>query len=593
MNEEDDQHQDRDLAEHGAGIGLEELVGDAEREGADQRAPQIPDAAEHHHHEAVDDVALAEIGADIVDLRQRDAGDAGDARAEPEGEGVDAAGADAHRRRHRPVLRHRAHFQTEPRIAQDAEQRDEYREREADDPEPVIGDGDAAEIERAAHPRRIADFAVVRTERRAHRLLQDERQAPRRQQGLERPAVEKPDDEALDQDADDRGEHKRQRQRDGQRIVEQRRIVVADELLHHERDIGAEHHHFAVRHVDDAHHAEGDGKTDGGEEEHRAERNAVPGVLHRVPQHQAVLDRGDRARSRLGYGRRGTDGQAREQAERVLIAALADDVDGGEPVLFLGVVAEQLDRGAGLEHGALDARVLFLGEGGLERRQRGVVARLENGLRRLVAGLGIVRQQRERADRRVERAAQPVVDAHRFEIGRRGTGNRSAGGGIGQLAGLVLDVNRLAFGREHQLAVLQGANDGFGTRTTARGHRTDAIRGFAEIVGSEMRQRFLETGRADWSAPQCEAEDQYERSEKRSMKTHGMVPGLEWGRRPRLPSPMLRRRYVRDHSVAVRKPRRTPSLLCCSGRTCISPSRLRCPCRQADSATKPHPESSF
>ena len=33
-------------------IRLEELVGDAEREGADQRAPQIADAAEHHDQEA-------------------------------------------------------------------------------------------------------------------------------------------------------------------------------------------------------------------------------------------------------------------------------------------------------------------------------------------------------------------------------------------------------------------------------------------------------------------------------------------------------------------------------------------------------------
>ncbi len=31
-------------------------------------------------------------------------------------------------------------------------------------------------------------------------------------------------------------------------------------------------------------------------------------------------------------------------------------MNGGKQVLFLGVVAEQLDRGAGLEHGALDAR---------------------------------------------------------------------------------------------------------------------------------------------------------------------------------------------------------------------------------------------
>ena len=92
---------------------LEEFVGDAEREGADKRAPEIADAAEHHDHEAVDDVALAEIGADIVDLRQRHAGHAGDAGAEAEGQRVDAAGADAHRRGHAAVLRHRAHSQAE------------------------------------------------------------------------------------------------------------------------------------------------------------------------------------------------------------------------------------------------------------------------------------------------------------------------------------------------------------------------------------------------------------------------------------------------------------------------------------------------
>ena len=143
---------------------LKELVGDAEHERADQRAPQIADAAEHHDHEAVDDVALAEIGADIVDLRQRDAGDAGDAGAEPESKRVDARGADAHRR---PPWRGSASpraSQGQAGEAQHAEQRDEHRQREADDPQPVIGDGDAAEVEGAAHPGRIADLAVGRPE---------------------------------------------------------------------------------------------------------------------------------------------------------------------------------------------------------------------------------------------------------------------------------------------------------------------------------------------------------------------------------------------------------------------------------------------
>ncbi len=59
------------------------------RQRADQRAPEIADAAEHHDHEAVDDVALAQVGRDVVDLAQRHAGEAGNARAEAEGHGVD------------------------------------------------------------------------------------------------------------------------------------------------------------------------------------------------------------------------------------------------------------------------------------------------------------------------------------------------------------------------------------------------------------------------------------------------------------------------------------------------------------------------
>src|ERR1700728_1761503 len=117
LNEENDEHENGDLAKHRARIGLDELVGDTENEGADQRAPKIADAAEHNHHEAVDDVALTEIGADIVDLRQRHSGHAGNARAQAECESIDAAGADAHRSRHGAILRHGAPIKVEMRVA--------------------------------------------------------------------------------------------------------------------------------------------------------------------------------------------------------------------------------------------------------------------------------------------------------------------------------------------------------------------------------------------------------------------------------------------------------------------------------------------
>ena len=89
-------------------------------------------------------------------------------------------------------------------------------------------------------------------------------------------------------DADRAGDDEGQRHRDQQRIVEQPGRAGADGFLHHEGDIGADHHHLAMRHVDDAHHPEGDGEADRREQKHRAERQAVPGVLHHRPQRQGA-----------------------------------------------------------------------------------------------------------------------------------------------------------------------------------------------------------------------------------------------------------------------------------------------------------------
>ena len=60
-------------------------------------AGELADAAQHDDHERVDDVALAEVGADVADLRQRAAGEPGDAGAEAERQHVDARRAHAER----------------------------------------------------------------------------------------------------------------------------------------------------------------------------------------------------------------------------------------------------------------------------------------------------------------------------------------------------------------------------------------------------------------------------------------------------------------------------------------------------------------
>src|SRR5436309_1993474 len=78
-----------DFGQNGARERFEKLVGDPKRQSANQGSPKIADTAKYDHHERVDDVALSEIRTDIVDLRQRDTGDAGDPGSKSEGECVD------------------------------------------------------------------------------------------------------------------------------------------------------------------------------------------------------------------------------------------------------------------------------------------------------------------------------------------------------------------------------------------------------------------------------------------------------------------------------------------------------------------------
>ena len=60
----------RNLAKNRAGKRLQELVRHAEDHGAEHGTPKITDAAKHDNHEGIDDVVLAEVRADIVDLRE-------------------------------------------------------------------------------------------------------------------------------------------------------------------------------------------------------------------------------------------------------------------------------------------------------------------------------------------------------------------------------------------------------------------------------------------------------------------------------------------------------------------------------------------
>ena len=129
----------------------------------------------------------------------------------------------------------------------------------------------------------------------------------------------------------------------------------------------------------------------------------------------------------------GSFGDAGQQRQRVLVAAVADHRDRLDAAGFRRIGLGEQDRRLRLGERALDGGVGFLRQRAFDDRQRGGVARLEHGLRRLQPPRGIGRQQRQPADGGVDRPPQAVVEPDVAEIGE-GRCDGFAARSIGDLA---------------------------------------------------------------------------------------------------------------------------------------------------------------
>jgi hypothetical protein len=241
-------------------------------------------------------------------------------------------------------------------------------------------------------------------------------------------------------------------------------------------------------HVDHAHHAEGDGEPDGGQQQHRAERKPVPEVLNGAPQRQLALDIGDCPRLRVLQCRRGVAGQRAQRRERILVAALAQHVDGGEAVEGRRVGLGDQDRGLGLAQGSLGAGVGFLADRGLEHRQHADIARLEHGLGRgdALAVSGLSRPSPPSAAwilRRTPLLRRTGLEARRFR------GKRGAGPGVEQLAIHGLDDDRAASGQKP--AIGQRLDDHGSLRMGVRDQDLDGAIGVGKAVGAEPGEGLI------------------------------------------------------------------------------------------------------
>src|SRR5712671_373228 len=291
LDEEDDEHEHRDLGEHGALPGFEQLVGEAQPQGRVDRACELPHAAENHHHEGIDDVGLPEIGADIADLRQRAAGQAGNARAQAEGQGIDARGGHADAGSHGAVLSHAANEQPQACFREEQPYPAEHGSGKEDDDDAAPRQYDVCEhFDAARHPHRVFDLHVGRAEYRSYSLNQRETDTPGREQRLKRPAVEPANHAALERHADERRDHERRRHCASEVPIESTGRVPSEQVLHHVCRIRAYHDELAVRHIDHAHQPVGNGEAKRREEKDGAEAYARENYAGALAPGEAAFD---------------------------------------------------------------------------------------------------------------------------------------------------------------------------------------------------------------------------------------------------------------------------------------------------------------
>ena len=241
-----------------------------------------------------------------------------------------------------------------------------------------------------------------------------------------------------------------------------------------------------MRHVDDAHDAEGDGQPGGGQQQHRAEREAVERALQHGPDIcilsmpataalAAAATAGGSVTLPIGRAppcRRGLSGRrwrpggpARAAVPRLRIAG-----------------------GAGLLHDALDARILFDCAMARSSAGRAVSSREWNTASAAAArSVGSVEKRRSAptAPSTATRTLLLTRTALRSSL-MSSTSAVSPGGSVdGAAVGLDVDG---AVRADIELARLQSTQDGTGTRVARCGQRLDTLADAAEAVGGEGGQ---------------------------------------------------------------------------------------------------------
>ena len=210
--------------------------------------------------------------------------------------------------------------------------------------------------------------------------------------------------------------------------------VVRHQQLHDVGGVGAEHHQLAVRHVDDAHDAEGDGQADGDQHQHRAEAQAeeqrLDARVEAAPASRCAARRRRRPRgpSASASTKRAVGGrldQRRQPVAHLRAAGGCDSVATAREPRRRVAAVERGQRQAGLDL-VLDARRR-------SRRRRAARSSVDASASSSDRSISVTAASRtagsgsasaKRATRRSQHAPQPVVGADPGQLVRRAPSRR-------------------------------------------------------------------------------------------------------------------------------------------------------------------------
>jgi len=157
--------------------------------------------------------------------------------------------------------------------------------------------------------------------------------------------------------------------------IQHAREITAKNGLHHVRGVGADHQHFAVRHVDDAHQPEGDRESERREQQHAAEADSIEKRSENARDDEMLLDEvdgmlGRRAHVGVGLDETAVIVLAQQRAQQLFCLradALRQRLDRRASHRRIGIL--QADRGRGLFEQASYVTVGFAFKHALYKRQ--------------------------------------------------------------------------------------------------------------------------------------------------------------------------------------------------------------------------------